>query len=313
LRIGTRGSALALAQVDLLRTALGRVAPGLQTDVITLQTLGDRYRDEWLRFSATLPPGVRARKWTFELEQAVRDGTVDVALHSAKDLPAQALHGTKLLPVLERADPRDCFVGLAAGGLATLPGGAAVGAGGPRRRAQLLHRYPHVLARDYAGNVTTRLSAEQMQKKGVIGTVLAGAGVIRLGQMEALAERFEWLPLEHHLPAPNQGILALQLRDDAPEDLFTPLLHASTHIAFLAEQALVAGLGVGCDQAIAALAIVDGDKLWLRAQALSPDGTQRLALDSRGPAQAWRDVAAQLCQDLTAAGVHALLRGDHQT
>ena len=263
LRVGTRGSALALAQTELVCAALRQRWPDLEIGVERITTAGDARRDVPL---ATLGRGA----FVSEIEAALRDRQIDVAVHSAKDLPSGLPEGLSIGAFLERGDARDVLVSRDGVSLYDLPRRARVGTGSPRRACQLRSLRPDLDVRDVRGNVDTRL--RKLAEGQFDALVLAGAGMMRLGRA---AEVTEWLEPRVMLPAVAQGAIAVEVRADDREvvDLVAPLDHAPTRCAVLAERAFLARLGAGCTAAVAAHAVSrSGDELSMEAMIGAPDG-----------------------------------------
>jgi hydroxymethylbilane synthase len=243
-RIGTRGSRLALAQTQIALTSLRAAAPGATFETRTIQTTGDRT-------SASLAEIGGRGVFVIEIERALLAGEIDIAVHSLKDLPTDETPGLLIPAVLPRDDPRDVLVSPGGSTLAELAPDATVGTGSPRRAAQVLALRPDIEVRDIRGNVDTRVrKADDGDYDAVI---LAAAGLNRLGIIDRASQIFE--PHEM-LPAPGQGILALQTRLDDTEavDLVARADDPATRAAAIAERSFERRLGGGCHAAIAALA-----------------------------------------------------------
>ena len=263
LRLGTRGSRLALAQTAIaaerLASAVG--AP----EIVPLGTRGDE-------ISARQPRGHWVEtdgQFTRELERALLAGRVDVVVHSYKDLPTAPADGLVIAAVLERADPRDCLVTRDGSGLDDLPFGAQIGTSSPRRAAQLATVRPDFIALPIRGNVDRRL--QRLERGEYDALLLAAAGLDRLGIEVPAASR---LSLDVVLPAPAQGALALQVRADdaALRERLAALDHAPTRVAVEAERRLLRAIGGGCLAPLGALGEVDGAILALRAAYEAPSG-----------------------------------------
>ncbi len=270
LRLGTRGSAL--ARIQTAEAAAAIRAQGGETRECIIQSEGDRDRSTPLRRLGGRGVFVRA------LEQALLDGAIDIAVHSAKDLPSALLPGTTLAALLPRADVRDALVARGGRPLAELPCGAKIATGSRRRAAQLRARRPDLIAADIRGNVDTRL--RKLAAGECDALLLAAAGLIRLGR----AAGAELLPPDLMLPAPGQGAIALQCRsgDAAARGLLAACGDAPTHAAVSAERGVLAALGAGCSLPIAALAHSRGGVLTVLARLLSPDGSQRIEVQRSG-------------------------------
>jgi hydroxymethylbilane synthase len=266
LRLGTRGSPLARTQAELVARSIG------DTDVaiVVIETVGDRVQDRPLA-----EIGGKAL-WTKELDRALLDGDVDIAVHSLKDVETTPVPGVTLAAVLERADPRDRLVG--APGLAAIASGGTVGTSSPRRAAQLRARRPDLGVVPLRGNVETRL--RRLSEGQVAATFLAAAGLDRLG-----IEAGSPLPLEAWLPAASQGAIGVTCRtgDAGLRDRLALLDHRPTRLAVTAERALLAALGGSCRTAVGAHARLGEEGLRLDVELLSPDGAERLIGSGRAP------------------------------
>ena len=263
LRIGTRGSAMALHQVGLVRDRLVAAHPGLAVELATIRTTGDRVQSRLL--SEIGGKGL----FTKEIEEALLDRRIDLAVHSLKDMETVLPAGLAIGAVLARDDPRDALVARGGERLADLPKGARVGTASLRRRAQLLRRRPDLEVLPVRGNVDTRL--RKLEAGEIDALVVALCGLERLGRAEVVGEIFE---PDAMLPAVGQGALAVECRsaDDAARQLIAPLNDAATAACVGAERALLAALDGSCRTPIAALATIAGDRLSLEALLLSPDG-----------------------------------------
>ncbi|MDQ2940731.1 MAG: hydroxymethylbilane synthase [Chloroflexota bacterium] len=258
LRLGTRGSRLALAQARMAAEAIGAVGFGNPVELVEIHTRGDS-------ISARRPGGRWEEtdgQFTTELERALLRGEVDLVVHSLKDLPTVSLAGLFIAAILERADPCDCLLTRGSGGLDGLPFGAQVGTSSPRRAAQLATARPDLLARPIRGNVETRL--RRLNAGEFDAVVVAAAGLDRL-QIEVPHEAR--LSLDLMLPAPAQGALALQIRAGDTEfgERVAKADHRPTRIAVEAERALLRRVGGGCLAPLGALGEVTHETLRLRA------------------------------------------------
>ncbi|MGA9583203.1 MAG: hydroxymethylbilane synthase [Allosphingosinicella sp.] len=262
LRLGTRGSPLALVQARLVATAL-RDAHGWGPELIEIEpiaTSGDQLRDRPIS-----EMGGKAL-WTKELDSALIEGRIDLAVHSMKDVETIRPPELALAAMLERADVCDRLVG--APSLDALPKGARVGTSSPRRAAQLLARRPDLIIVPFRGNVETRLRKIQMGE--VDATLLAAAGLDRLGRPDC------GTLLSDFLPAPAQGAIGIEARsaDRRVRTLLAAIDHRSTHFCVAAERRLLEGLGGSCRSPVAALATIEADRIRLRAEILTEDGTE---------------------------------------
>jgi len=269
LRIGTRGSPLALIQAEAIRHGLAAAHPELAApgalEVVTIRTTGDLVRDRTL--AAIGGKGL----FTKEIEAALLTREIDLAVHSLKDMATQLPDGLVIACHLPRADPRDAFVSARAKRLLDLPQGAVVGSSALRRQAQLLRARPDLRIVALRGNVETRLGKVSDGK--VDATLLAVAGLARLGLERRITEI---LSTDLMLPAPAQGTIAVETRagDDRVRRYLEPLDHAETAARSIAERALLAALDGSCRTPIAALAEIEGGRLFLHARIIRPDGTQ---------------------------------------
>ncbi|MBK8456340.1 MAG: hydroxymethylbilane synthase [Phyllobacteriaceae bacterium] len=267
LRIGTRGSALALAQAHETRVRL-MAAHGLPEDafdIVVIQTSGDRILDRPL--SEAGGKGL----FTKEIEEALLDGRIDIAVHSSKDMPTALPDGLALVCFLEREDVRDAFIGRAAARFADLPRGAVVGSSSLRRQALIRRARPDIDIVMFRGNVQTRL--RKLDEGQVAGTFLALAGLKRLGLANLATETLE---IDDFPPAPGQGAICIEARadDSATRGLLAPINHRATEIALTCERAFLAGLDGSCRTPIAGHAIVLGDRVDFSGMILTPDGRE---------------------------------------
>jgi hydroxymethylbilane synthase len=250
-------------------------------------------------------PGV----FTKELQKCLLDGTIDLAVHSLKDLPTDEVPGLLLTAVPKREDPRDVLVSRG-GALMQLPAGATIGTGSLRRRAQILHARADLQVRDIRGNVDTRL--EKLAAGQYDAVVLARAGLVRLGLESQITEVLEPRVM---LPAVGQGALAIETRatDERTRSAVAPLDHAETHQAVTAERSLLAALEGGCLAPIAAWAQPDGNRqLRLDAYVLSADGKRRLAVTGTGRGDRAALLGAQVARQLLLEGAAELIREARQ-
>ena len=296
LTVGTRGSALALAQTQLVLDALHQRWPDLEVRVERITTTGDARRDVPL---ATLGRGA----FVSEIEAALRERRIDVAVHSAKDLPGRLGPELRIAAVLERADPRDVLVSRDGVPLRDLPPRARIGTGSPRRACQLHAARPDVQVLDIRGNVDTRL--RKLASGEFDALVLAAAGLMRLGRAD---EATEWLDPAVMVPAVAQGAIAVEVRATDPEilDLIAPLDHARTAAAVAAERAFLARLGAGCTAAVAAHATHADDELSLVGLIGAADGRHVRGARDGAVADAER-LGDGLAGDLLEAGGSAFL------
>jgi len=297
MRLGTRGSALALAQARIVAARL--TAPrGASVEIVTIRTSGDRFVE------ASLPALGGKGVFTKEIEDALLEGRIDLAVHSLKDLPTTLAGGLLLGAVPEREDPADALVAAPGTTLASLRHGARVGTSSPRRRAQLLAARPDLEVVEVRGNVPTRL--ERQASGEVDAVVLARAGLARLGLAGRIAQV---LPFETMLPAPGQGAIAVEVRsgDGATAEAVGAIDDADARAATAAERALLDGLGGGCRLPVGALASLENGALRLRARVASPDGASLLDGEERGAPADAEAIGRRLADRLLARGARELL------
>lgn len=308
LRLGTRGSQLARWQAEWVASRLTEL--GRAVELVEVHTRGDRQQAGPI---SAIVDGAGAASggqgvFTKELQRALLDGEVDLAVHSLKDLPTTPVEGLVVAAVPERAAVADVLVSPIADKIDALPHGARVGTGSFRRRAQLLSRRPDLVIGDLRGNLDTRLAKLDRGEHDAI--LLAEAGLTRLGWTERLAGR---IPPEELLPAPGQGALGIECRTDdaATRAALAPLDHPPSHAAVAAERAALARLEGGCLAALGAWARFDGDALRLSVVVLSDDGRRRLDAELAEPCtdiSAASDLGQRVADGLLAHGAGELLR-----
>ena len=302
LRLGTRGSALALAQSGGIAATLISEY-GQQVELVSVQTAGDLSAQAVAQIGST---GV----FVTAVRDALQAGDVDLAVHSYKDLPTAPAEGLVVAAVPRREDARDVLVARDGLTLAGLPTGARVGTGSPRRSAQLLALGLGLEIVPVRGNVETRIA--KVRDGELDAVVLARAGLARLDRLDDITEVIDPLQL---LPAPGQGALAVECRADDRDlvRLLGALDHPDSHAAVLAERALLEALEGGCTAPIGGLADVgegdDGSEIYLRGLVAALDGTDTVRLSATGPTSAPQEVGRRLAAELLALGV-AELMGD---
>ena len=275
IRIGTRGSPLALAQAHETRDRL-MAAHGWAADAIeikTFTTTGDKIGDRPL--SEIGGKGL----FTKELEEALFAGAIDVAVHSMKDMPAKMPAGLDVVAYLPREDARDAFISFAADDLKSLPMGALLGSSSVRRTAQALRVRPDLKAVQFRGNVQTRLNKLQI---GVAhATFLAAAGLNRLGLSDKITHL---MSMDEMLPAVAQGAIGIQIneRDEAVRKILAPVSHAATEIAVTCERGFMAALDGSCRTPIAGHATIDNSIVNFRGEALTLDGVHVFTVTRQG-------------------------------
>lgn len=287
-RVGTRGSTLALRQTEEVIARLQKSHPQLSFETAIIRTQGDA--------NATAPlVGMGLGVFVKEIEQQLLSGQIDLAVHSLKDLPTTLPQGLAIGAVLERADPRDVQVNRWGCTLSELPAGARIGTSSPRRAAQLQHYCPTVKVVPIRGNVETRLSKSQGGECD--GAILAAAGLIRLGLTQKITQ---YLPPEQFVPPPGQGALAVEVRADDPrlDQILPSIEHDATRLAITAERAFLEILGGGCQIPVGAYAKSDNEVLTLTVFIGSPNGDEvfvsTLPGSTHDPAQLASDAHSEL-------------------
>ena len=280
IRLGTRGSPLALVQANMVRDALA-AAHGIATEIVVIRTTGDRVQDR-----ALAEIGGKAL-WTKELDRALLAGEIDCAVHSMKDVETIRPEAIVIAAMLPRADVRDRIIGAAS--IAALAHGATVGSSSPRRRAQLLRLRPDLTIVLFRGNVDTRLA--KLAAGEADATLLAAAGLDRLGRHDVGAD----IPLDVMLPAPAQGAVGIEARaeDSRTRALLAAIGDAMTMRCVTAERAFLAALSADCHSPVAALATLAGDGLRLRGELLAEDGSAHVAGEGDDPRQLAIDLLAR--------------------
>lgn len=321
LKLGTRGSHLALTQSRQVAEALEAVHAGLRVELVIIRTTGDRVTD--VPLSRIGDKGL----FTKELEDALLEGTIDFAVHSMKDMPTNLPAGLIVGCVPLRKPPLDCLLSLRAGGFEALPQGACVASGSLRRRAQLLHARPDLRLEEMRGNVTTRI--RKMAERGLDGTILALAGLSRLGVPGLEAEEpvefvipRSWdeaaagtrvfitpLKAEICLPAVGQGALCLETRQDAKAviELLRGLDDRASHVEVDCERAVMRSLEGGCQVPIAARARVEGDEVRVRAVVASLDGRRLVRAEGRGTLDDAERIGRETADRLRGQGAEEIL------
>jgi hydroxymethylbilane synthase len=296
--IATRKSPLALWQAEHVRGRLRAAHPGLEVELVTMSTKGDRVLDS--------PLAKIGGKGLFvkELEQGMLAGDADIAVHSMKDVPVEFPEGLGIGAILEREDPHDAFVSNRFDAVAALPEGAVVGTSSLRRQCQLRAVRPDLDIRDLRGNVGTRLG--KLDNGDYDAIVLACAGLKRLGLAGRITRS---IGTEAMLPAIGQGIIGIETRlDDARvRELLSPLHDGDTAVRLVAERSLNATLAGGCQAPVAGHAVLDGDLLRLRGLVGWPDGSDIVRGEISGAAAEAKSLGRTLAEDLLARGARPIL------
>ena len=297
LRIGSRGSALALAQSTWVKQQIETQYPDLQVELSIIKTSGDHVVDRPI--AAVGGKGV----FTKEIEEALLNRSIEIAVHSMKDLPTELPEGLAIVAVPAREDARDVLVTKSGIKLADLPPGARIATGSLRRQAQLLHYRRDLAVTPIRGNVDTRL--RKLDDGEADGLIMAAAGLIRIGRAERIAEI---LPDEICVSAVAQGALAIEAREDSSVRQLLTFVHDSTSAAEIsAERALLQSLSGGCQVPIGARARATGDVLNMVAIVASPDGTKLCRAILTGPANKAEKLGKSLADELRRQGADKIL------
>ena len=296
--IASRRSRLAMWQSEHVAGELRRLYPRCEVSVLGITTRGDRIVDR--------PLAQVGGKGLFvkELEAALEDGRADLAVHSAKDVPMHLPQGFCLAAFTARGDPRDCLVSNVSASLEALPSGSIVGTSSLRREAQLRERHPALQVKPLRGNLDTRLA--KLDRGECQAIVLAAAGLKRLG----LAARIRaMLEPEESLPAPGQGALVIECREERSElrERLAPLDDAATSACVLAERALSRALSGDCQLPLAAYAVANGAQIRLRGLVAMPDGSRVVRAELKGPRAAPEKLGEALAANLRSLGADAIL------
>ena len=296
--IGSRGSALALAQTHQIRDRILSILPDEEVTVKVIRTSADKNPTASIRLGSSIGVFVK------ELEEALIAKEIDIAVHSMKDLPTATPAGLRIAAVPPREDPRDAFIATAASRALELPAGAVVGTGSVRRQAQLLALRPDLKVADIRGNIDTRL--RKLQEGAYDALILACAGLNRLGLQNRISGVFS---LAEMLPAPGQGALALETRDEESPAVAaaSALNHPATAFAVSAERRFLQRMGGGCNIPVGVYASIDGDALKIEGVVASADG-RRIARDLvTDKSEKPNDAADALADRILSLGGRAIL------
>ncbi len=289
---GSRGSRLALIQAEAVAAKIREINPRIEVNISKVVTKGDRNRHIQLDHMEGIGVFVK------ELEEALLDGRIDLAVHSLKDMPTEVPKGLYLAAVTRRLDPRDVLVSRGEG-LAGLTPGSRIGTGSLRRAVQLAVYYPDLEVCSVRGNVDTRM--RKVADGELDGVILAAAAMQRLGWEDKINE---YLPLEHFLPAVGQGALVIETRlgDEELTELISPINHQPTWQSITAERAFLSALGGGCRAPIAALGTVNGTALRLEGMVASVRGRKIVRATEEGSTRTPEKVGVNLAHKLLAMG-----------
>ncbi len=300
-RIGTRGSQLALWQSRWVKTALLEQNPALRVDLVVIKTKGDKILD--------VPLADLGGKGLFvkEIEEALLDNRVDLAVHSMKDMPSVLPGGLCIGPIPERENPSDVLISRNDLSFAELPPGARIGTGSLRRASQLQHARPDLLVVPLRGNIDTRLKKLEAGVEGLDAVVLAAAGVRRLGLEKRITEHLDSSVM---LPAVGQGALCVEIRSQDTQigERLHTLDHLPTRQAVLGERAFLHRLEGSCQVPIAGYGRVDGDRIVLEGLVADLQGRKVIRGSRSGPAGNAERLGVELAEDLLSKGADRILR-----
>ncbi|MGV8058119.1 MAG: hydroxymethylbilane synthase [Smithellaceae bacterium] len=297
-KIGTRGSKLALAQSKAVVEGLKKIAPEITTEICVIKTSGDIMQDvSLLKIGGQ---GVFVK----EIEDALFAGNIDLAVHSMKDVPGETLEGLLFAAILPREDVRDILVSRGNVKLEFMPKGAKIGTGSLRRGAQIQAILPDVTIVPLRGNIDTRL--KKIETENLTGVILAAAGMKRLGYVQKIAQ---YLPIELMLPAVGQGAIGLQIRrrDYDLAGVLAKLNHAPTAVEITAERSFLRALGGGCRLPIAALGKLEGERLSLEGLVAAPNGQNVIRDKVRGTGKEAEELGTSLAEMIMEKGGAKLL------
>ena len=296
LKVGTRASKLSLVQTQLVLDSLKKVNPDLEFEVFTIKTKGD---------TDARPLYTIDRKGIFEkeIDAAVRDGRVDFAVHSLKDIPSELSGELTIASVPKRESPNDVFVNDKKVKLKDIAGKSVIGTSSLRRVVQIMRLRPDVVVKPIRGNVETRVN--KMLKKEFDALVLAEAGLSRLGLTDVIVER---LPIENFPPSPGQGAMAVVSREDNPDliDLLKTVEDRKSRVEITAERALLLHINAGCRFPLGALATANENKLTLYASIYSADGSKRIDVKKSDELDNAESLGTVVADELTQKGAMKL-------
>ncbi len=298
IRIGTRGSQLALWQTNWVKSSLKRLYPTIAFELVTIKTKGDKITD------VPLAQVGGSALFVKELEQALVDDKIDIAVHSMKDMPSSLPEGLFIGAVPERETPLDVLISRNGTPFSELPEGASIGTSSLRRQAQLLNIRPDLKTIPIRGNLDTRI--RKLETENLDAIIVAAAGVKRLNFQDRITE---YLNNRLMLPAVGQGALCIEIRqsDSTVADLVKPLDHAPTHTVVIAERAFLRKLGGSCQVPMAAFGTLDQHQLTLQGLVAAIDGTRIIRDVMSGPMEAPESLGESLSDTLLKAGADKIL------
>jgi hydroxymethylbilane synthase len=298
IKIGTRGSKLAMTQVNYVAGCLKQIAPEISTEICVIKTAGDIMQDVSLLKIGGLGVFVK------EIEDALLSGAIDLAVHSMKDVPTENPEGLNIAAILPREDVRDVLVSRDNKKIEFMPKGAKIGTGSMRRASQILAIMPDITIVPLRGNLDTRL--KKIETENLAGVILAAAGMKRMGFAEKITQ---YLPIETMLPAVGQGALGLEIRnnDEALKKIMIKLNHEPTQREVTAERSYLRALGGGCRLPIAAFAKIDGGQLFLEGLVAMPQGSNIIRDKVKGDPAESEELGKKLAEIILERGGKKLL------
>lgn len=298
IRIGTRGSALALKQTHWVAQKIGHRYPEVKIDTVVIRTKGDIMQD--VSLAKIGGKGVFVK----EIEDALLRGDVDIAVHSMKDVPAELPEGLHISTIPEREDPRDVLIAKDNRKIESLPRGARIGTGSLRRGMQIRNLLPDVQIVSLRGNLDTRI--RKIELEDLDGIIVAAAGIRRMGWIHRVSQ---FIPVEIMLPAVGQGALGIEMRTGDPllSEMLAFMNHSVTAMAVGGERSFLQRLGGGCQLPIAAHAKIQGKGLILKGLVGSPDGRAIITDEIRGDSTDYRMLGMQLAENILSRGGRAMI------
>ncbi|AKL93567.1 porphobilinogen deaminase HemC [Clostridium aceticum] len=298
IKIGSRASELALVQAEMIMKMLKEKFPQYDYEIIKIKTLGDKILDKTL--SKIGGKGLFVK----EIQTALLEESVDLAVHSMKDMPAESPEGLMLAAITEREDPRDVLVTKSGKALEELSTNASIGTSSLRRKAQLLNLRKDLVLKDIRGNVATRLN--KIDTEGLDAVTLAAAGLKRLGYDDS---NFYYLDIEAFTPAVGQGALGCEIRrnDQMLYDMFQEINHKETYNCVMGERVFLKLLEGGCHIPIGAYAQKVGEELWMTGMVASPDGSEVIRHKEKGNFEDFLKIGTKLAEEMVKLGAKRLL------
>lgn len=302
IKVGTRKSALALWQTNFVKDALKKYHPNIQIELVPIDTIGDKTQEE----NKPLPEIGGKGLFTQELEEGLKSQKIDVAVHSLKDLPTELDNNFQIACIPERGPAFDCLVSKGDVSFQSLPNAAVIGTSSLRRSSQIKRLRADISNISIRGNVDTRIRKVRDTSSPYLATVLAHAGVVRLGRDQDIAYIFS---LEEMLPAPGQGALAVQCRSGDHEiaQLLKSLHHQDTENCVTAERAFLGYLMAGCNTPVAAFAETKGNEIVMQGRCLSPDGNRCVEVSGSDSSKNAKQLGENLAKQALEKGAKEIL------